>query len=233
MVYLANREGAPKDLRPSYSVYPLLDAAGFEDWHATRPKLAKFHMPYWRRYFAMDPTLAWWAESDRAFRAPLNWPVKLALPAHVTPVRFGDNMTPQFKVRGAYSNLQKSHVEYTVDQWAVLAAWAHGWPVPQEEWPAMQRAAEHLMTYLPFVLWAYDLDPSMLPLPSSERAWSTRLTARYLADRDPLRLGPTHTELVLPEVVRTPEALLRALPRRSDGVGPSTRITNIVRPPGS
>lgn len=225
--YLTSRPCAPLNLKPGQSSRPLLVMAG-----GPTPKgfFWKRSYPYWIAHLNGDPLLSAWLETYESFRAPAKWPVP-GMPPQVTPRAFALAFIPSNENARLGSNMYKCpHLE-------VLAAWAHGWPVPKREWPLMEVAIEWLIRDPLFTVWAFDLDLEMVPLPFHDTVgYLQRLNARARLETDPLSCGRTMLTWALPEDLRTSLYRLGCLPRKSEGVGPSTKFSNLKRldtpPPG-
>jgi hypothetical protein len=101
-----------------------------------------------------------------------------------------------------------------------LCAHAHGWPLTSDEVLLAAGAAQELLEYPPWIIWAWDLDISMVPLHFSPNiSILLRVEQRAKLERDPL--GGTWQNL--PHAFRDREMLLGRCPRKSDGVGRSSK----------
>lgn len=174
---------------------------------------------YWVRRCLYDDMLREWVNSPLAFRSPDVWPkeVEEVLPPWVTPIVFSAHVTPHAK---GEAHLTAVHKTSGIRE---LCAYAMGWPVLERDHRLMVSAAQDLMTYPTFTIWAYDLDMDGVPLPFGNSSIMTRLAARERLETNPLACGRTNLRQALPAALIDSQQLLRRCPRKSDGVGTSRR----------
>ena len=176
--------------------------------------------PYWTAHLNGDPMLAAWLKTPEAFRPPKDWPVK-GMPPQVTPRAFASCVLP--------SNEATDHgaILYHCPYLSTLAAWAHGWPVPKREWKHMRQAVGWLVENPVFLIWAYDLDVTTVPMPFGDVSLWMRLAGRARMEKDPLSVGNHSLVWSLPrEIYKDTQSLMR-LPRRSEGVAHSSKWPNL------
>lgn len=223
--YLRELPGAPLNLKMPGTVWPLfaMVPGGFKHPRANKPiPVAEL---WWDTHVRTDAMLRAWVESEASFVAPERWPPAVAevFPPWVTPEEFASAVMPDGH------DADRGALLHHCPNLHVLSAYAHGWPVRPHEHDAMREGAKWLMECPLFVVWAYDLDTSVVPGPFSDAPLWRRLKARAELVKNPLSLGNIKLRRALPESLRDRDALVGRLPRRSEGVGPSPRLPRLRR----
>lgn len=219
--YLTSRPSAPVGFKKvPHSLHGLFElAGGYVPSRGGWPK----SLVYWDAQLRTDAFLRNWVRSGSAFLAPEDWPEKArgVLPDWVTPRVFAENVLPSDDVAR-----RRGMVARTEGLWS-LDAYAHGWPLRPDELDHVKPTMERLMKNPAFLVWAYDLNVDLAPMPFSKVDYFKRLDARAKLSDNPLGMTPLTLSWALPETLHDPVALLR-LPRRSDGVNPARKYVTLM-----
>ena len=166
----------------------------------------------WRVFVRTFPELRRWLRSPAAFMPPHTWPqaIQNILPRHVTPRSFALAMLPCGKQEIRHSPFYRGA---SMKGLRALSAYAHGWPTREAELVDMALAAHELQTLPQFVVWAYNPELDIVPLPSSEHGIIEHARCRTHLTLDPLGTGQLAFRRALPAWARDAE-YLKDLPRQ-------------------
>lgn len=191
-------QGIPHRLRMPATEWCLYQLSGYSygyhntwnpDNYANSPP-AK-HLPpqgyfRWQVWARTWPVLREWVESDDCWIPPDHWPPEVAeyMPAHVTPLAFAVGVLPDKR------NDRRSALLYNLDPTvqaglAALGAYSVGFPLRPEDYPRMRLAAERLQEEVPFLLWAYNPNLAVVPLPEHKDFFRAN-AVRSRLEEDPL-----------------------------------------------
>lgn len=219
--FLWRLEGCPTVAHRPSTINPLLRKKGYLRGMGAMTPFSQDPGPAWDRWTQECPRgRAWWSKPD-ALTVPSKWPHRLAdvLPAPVTPREWVVNVLPRDS--GATRGMRVWRPTGTPE----LAVTAFGFPITDREMDRAVAAVGDLMSSPHFVIWAYNLDLSYIPLPM-DRRWSLeeKLTARKRLEEAPLSWGEDVARKALPEsLLREPWKLLLACPRNGQKPSQSTK----------
>jgi len=215
VAYLHNRYG-DATLPPAYNALPLARLAGYE---LEIDKRRLFQAQWWHGFIQATPELKKWVRSPEAFHAPERWKGGLSEifePLGIEPSDLaGDCVPTVFRALRNNSFLRDS------PEFGYLSAFAHGYPVTDEDLLKATRAARRALNHPLFAIWAYNPAIDNLPMPERKRSKIPRentltliesLNSRASLLTDPLACHNYDVLRGLPKNYRTADALA-ALPR--------------------